>query len=743
MITESPNDLSDISLSDLFRSEVETQAAVMTKGLLALERDASATQHLEELMRGAHSLKGAARIVNRDPAVRVAHAMEDCFVAAQRDRGGLPQQRIDDLLGGVDLLTRIANLSDEAMGAWETGHHKEIDTFLAALAAPTKKIEEAVVPAAPAIEQPIAKAAETSARDLRVAAENLNRLLGLAGESVVASRWLDGFATDLLRFKRMQDDLARAVNGVGQSLGQLDLSERTRGQLLELHNKATGCQQLLGTRLEELELFDRRFLNLSKRLYQEVLDCRMRPFSDGVRGFTRMVRDTARSLGKEVKFEIVGEATPVDRDILERVEASLDHLLRNAVDHGIDAPADRRRAGKSEEGTIRLDARHSAGMLVIEVTDDGHGIDPEIVRRVVVQKGLTTSEVAAKLTELELLEFLFLPGFTLKETVTEISGRGVGLDVVQTMIKEVGGTVRVTSHPGQGTKFQLQLPLTLSVLRTLLVEIAGEPYAFPLARIGSALKVPREKIESIEGREHFTFGDHQVGLVAAHQILGLEESFTPNGEVPVIVIEEKNARYGVVIDRFLGEHELVVRALDPRLGKVEDISAAALMADQSPVLIIDVEDLTRSIENLVSGGRLAHVSRDGAAITAKTRKRVLVVDDSLTVRELERKLIESKGYEVEIAVDGMDGWNAVRTGHYDLVVTDVDMPRLDGIELVTLIKKDARLNALPVMIVSYKDREEDRRRGLEAGADYYFTKGSFHDATLLRAVRDLIGEALE
>ena len=743
MITESPNDLSDISLSDLFRSEVETQAAVMTEGLLALERDAGATQHLEELMRGAHSLKGAARIVNRDPAVRVAHAMEDCFVAAQRDRGGLPQQRIDDLLGGIDLLTRIANLPDKAMGAWETGHHKEIDTFLAAIAAPIKKIEEAVVPAAPAIEQPVTKTPETSARALLVAADNLNRLLGLAGDSLVASRWLDGFATDLLRFKRMQNDLVHMVNGVAQSLGQLDLSERTRGQLLELQDKTAGCQQLLGTRLEELELFDRRFLNLSKRFYREVLDCRMRPFSDGVRGLTRMVRDAARSLGKKVRFEIVGEATPVDRDILERVEASLDHLLRNAVDHGIDAPANRHRAGKSEEGTIRLGACHSAGMLVIEVTDDGHGIDPELVRQVVVQKGLTTSVVAAKLTEPELLEFLFLPGFTMKETVTEISGRGVGLDVVQTMIKQVGGTVRVTSHLGQGTTFQMQLPLTLSVLRTLLVEIAGEPYAFPLARICSALKVPREKIESIEGREHFTFSGQQVGLVAAHQVLGLEESFTPNGELPVIVIEEKNVRYGVVIDRFLGEHELVVRPLDPRLGKVKDIGAAALMADQSPVLIIDVEDMTRSIENLVLGGRPAHVARAGPATTGKTRKRVLVVDDSLTVRELERKLIESKGYEIEIAVDGMDAWNAVRTGHYDLVVTDVDMPRLDGIELLTLIKKDSRLNALPVMIVSYKDREEDRRRGLEAGADYYLTKGSFHDATLLRAVRDLIGEALE
>jgi two-component system sensor histidine kinase and response regulator WspE len=382
-------------------------------------------------------------------------------------------------------------------------------------------------------------------------------------------------------------------------------------------------------------------------------------------------------------------------------------------------------------------------MLLIEVTDDGHGIDAESLRRVVIEKGLTTDEVAVKLSEPELLEFVFLPGFTLKETVTEISGRGVGLDAVQTMIRHVGGTVRVTSQPAQGTKFQLQLPLTLSVLRALLVEIAGEPYAFPVTRINRVLKLPRNRIESIEGREHFTYDHQQIGLVAARQVLGLSARSTRDGELPVVIIGEKNARYGVVVDKFLGERELVIRALDPRLGKVKDINGAALMADQSPVLIIDVEDLARSIENLASGGRLAHVSRNLGSKVGPIQKRVLVADDSLTVRELERKLIESKGYKVEVAVDGMDAWNAVRTGHYDLVVTDVDMPRLDGIELVTLIKKDVRLNATPTLIVSYKDREADRRRGLEAGADYYLTKGSFHDTTLLRAIQDLIGDAFE
>ena len=208
----------------------------------------------------------------------------------------------------------------------------------------------------------------------------------------------------------------------------------------------------------------------------------------------------------------------------------------------------------------------------------------------------------------------------------------------------------------------------------------------------------------------------------------------------MIVLGDASHTYGLVVDRFLGERELVVQPLDAQLGKIKDIAAGALMQDGSPVLIVDAEDLVRSMDKLVSGGRLSMVPQQRAPPAGK-RKRVLVVDDSLTVRELERKLLANRGYDVEVAVDGMDGWNAVRTGHFDLVVTDIDMPRMDGIELVTLINKDPHLKSLPVMIVSYKDREEDRRRGLEAGAAYYLTKGSFHDETLLQAVVDLIGEA--
>jgi two-component system sensor histidine kinase and response regulator WspE len=276
------------------------------------------------------------------------------------------------------------------------------------------------------------------------------------------------------------------------------------------------------------------------------------------------------------------------------------------------------------------------------------------------------------------------------------------------------------------------------VLRTLLVNIGGEPYAIPLSQITRTLKLPREKIQALEGRHHFTLDGRQIGLLAAHQVLDCEPQ--PSGtELPVVVLGDRHARYGLVVDRVLGERELVVQPLDPRLGKVKDVNATALMEDGSPVLIIDVEDMLDSIERLISSGLLAKVAQHPGSLTARKRKRILAVDDSLAVRELERKLLAGRGYLADVAVDGMDGWNAVLTGQYDLVITDVDMPRMDGIELVARIKKDPNLKSIPVMIVSYKDQDEERLRGLAAGADYYLTKGSFHDETLLQAVMDLIG----
>lgn len=796
------------SLIDLFREEARTQARVLNDGLLVLDRTPGDAAALEACMRAAHSLKGAARIVGVQVGVELAHAMEDCFVAAQEGRVLLDAAWIDELLRGVDIIARIGNDEDESArdavsacvaalqarmaGVAPHGSALRRDVASPVVATPAPR---AVVGAPAARTDTSADAARDSdaafnlladalraeatatatsatpaiplnlespanvttdippvpastgsnttepGRMLRVRADNLDRLLSLSGESLVESRWLKPFAQSMLRVKRVQRDSTRALDQLHETLADLKLDPRAQAALEELRRLTAESQHLLADRLADLESFDRRSTHLSQQLYDAALQCRMRPFGDGTGGLARMVRDVARSLGKQVRWQLVGESTQVDRDILDLLEAPLGHMLRNALDHGIEAPAVRLARGKPEEGTLTLDARHTAGALLITASDDGAGIDLDALRASIVRKKLASEETAARLSEAELLEFLFLPGFSLRDQVTEVSGRGVGLDAVHDVVKRVRGTVRITHEPGLGTRVQLQLPLTLSVIRSLLIEVAGEPYAVPLAHVNRTLQVNRADIELLEGHQHIAFAGQRIGVVTAHQILDTAPPADDSGAVCMMVIGDGPQTYGVVVDRFLGERMLVVQPLDPRLGKIRNITAGALMENGDPVLIADVDDWLRSVERLVAGGALKHAQHGGALSAQRAARRVLVVDDSLTVRELERKLLATRGYDVTIAVDGMDGWNAVRGERFDLVITDIDMPRMDGIELVTLIKRDPQLHALPVMIVSYKDREEDRRAGLDAGADYYLAKGSFHDEALLDAVRDLIGEA--
>ncbi|SDI31255.1 hybrid sensor histidine kinase/response regulator [Paraburkholderia phenazinium] len=576
-------------------------------------------------------------------------------------------------------------------------------------------------------------------RMLRVRADNLDRLLSLSGESLVESRWLKPFAESMLRVKRTQRDAARALDTCYETLAER-LEPQALAALDAVRQTLGTMQHLLATRIDELDRFDRRSSHLAQQLYDEALQCRMRPFGDATHAYPRIVRDLARSLGKRVRFSVVGESTQIDRDILDMLDAPLGHLLRNALDHGVEAPEVRLARGKPAEATLTLEARHSAGKLLISVSDDGAGVDLDAVRDAIVRRQLADWETAARLSDQELLDFLLLPGFSMRAHVTDVSGRGVGLDAVHEMVKAVRGTVRIVTEPGHGTRFVLQLPLTLSVIRSLLVQVGGEAYAFPLAHVRRTLELARGEIDMLEGQQHFAFDGRPVGLVTAHQLLGTDVPAEARANVAVVVIGDERGTYGIAVDRFLGERMLVVQPLDSRLGKIKDIAAGALMENGEAVLIVDVEDLLRSVDKLVRGGQLDKVQR-AHGVAARTRKHVLVVEDSLTVRELERKLLEKRGYTVTVAVDGMDGWNALRNTHYDLVVTDIDMPRMDGIELVTLIKRDALLKSVPVMIVSYKDRDEDRRRGLDAGADYYLAKGSFHDEALLDAVHDLIGEA--
>ncbi|KKA04882.1 chemotaxis protein CheA [Pseudomonas ogarae] len=750
-----PDQMRDASLLELFSLEAEAQVQVLSAGLLALERDPTQADYLESCMRAAHSLKGAARIVGVDAGVSVAHVMEDCLVSAQERRLVLSAEHIDALLQGTDLLTRIATPGN-SVGA------PDIDAYVGLMgrlldpnapqapAVASPSVETPVEPLRvelPDVEPPTAtepapkrkRVTEGGERVLRVTAERLNSLLDLSSKSLVETQRLKPWLATMQRLKRQQSTGLRALEELNVHLKDHALSLQAQEALGDARRLLAETQQLLAQKTAELDEFAWQASQRAQVLYDTALACRMRPFADVLSGQARMVRDLGRSLGKQVRLEIEGEKTQVDRDVLEKLEAPLTHLLRNAVDHGIEPPEQRMLAGKPAEGLIRLRASHQAGLLVLELADDGAGVDLERVRRSIVERGLSPEQTAASLSEEELLTFLFLPGFSLRDKVTEVSGRGVGLDAVQHMVRQLRGAVVLEQTAGEGSRFHLEVPLTLSVVRSLVVEVGDEAYAFPLAHIERMCDLAPEDIVQVEGRQHFWHEGRHIGLVAASQLLNRPATQNGSQTLKVVVIRERETIYGVAVERFIGERTLVVLPLDERLGKVQDISAGALLDDGSVVLIVDVEDLLRSVDKLLDTGRLERIARQNQA--QAPRKRILVVDDSLTVRELQRKLLRGRGYDVAVAVDGMDGWNALRSEDFDLLITDIDMPRMDGIELVSLLRRDNRLQSLPVMVVSYKDREEDRRRGLDAGADYYLAKASFHDDALLDAVVELIGGA--
>ncbi|EJF73578.1 sensor histidine kinase/response regulator [Pseudomonas sp. Ag1] len=763
-----PDQMRDASLLELFSLEADAQTQVLSAGLLALERNPTQADQLEACMRAAHSLKGAARIVGVDAGVSVAHVMEDCLVSAQESRLYLLPEHIDALLQGTDLLMRIATPGNTVGLA-------DIESYVALMERLLDPSQKVAPPAAPKPAPPPTPAPEPELsmealltlppepepappvsaelprqnkrmteggeRVLRVTAERLNSLLDLSSKSLVETQRLKPYLASLQRLKRIQSNSARALENLDGHLKTVDLSLEAQEALTDTRRLLSEAQALLAEKTAEIDEFGWQAGQRAQVLYDTALACRMRPFADVLAGQVRMVRDLGRSLGKQVRLEIEGEKTQVDRDVLEKLEAPLTHLLRNAVDHGIEMPEQRLLAGKPAEGLIRLRASHQAGLLVLELSDDGNGVDLERLRGTIVDRQLSPVETALRLSEEELLTFLFLPGFSLREKVTEVSGRGVGLDAVQHMVRQLRGAVVLEQTAGQGSRFHLEVPLTLSVVRSLVVEVGEEAYAFPLAHIERMCDLAPDDIVQLEGRQHFWHEGRHVGLVAASQLLQRPPGQGSQETLKVVVIRERDAVYGIAVERFIGERTLVVLPLDDRLGKVQDISAGALLDDGSVVLIVDVEDMLRSVDKLLNTGRLERIARRTQQTLEAPRKRILVVDDSLTVRELQRKLLLNRGYEVAVAVDGMDGWNALRSEDFDLLITDIDMPRMDGIELVTLLRRDTRLQSLPVMVVSYKDREEDRRRGLDAGADYYLAKASFHDDALLDAVVELIGGA--
>jgi two-component system chemotaxis sensor kinase CheA len=482
---------------------------------------------------------------------------------------------------------------------------------------------------------------------------------------------------------------------------------------------------------------DRVRLNLiTEELRQNVIELTMLPVGSVFDAFPRAVRDLARTFGKEIELTIRGRETELDKKIIEQIAEPLIHLIRNAVDHGIEAPADRQRIGKPAEGHLVLSAEQQGNRVLITLKDDGCGIDLRMLRSVAIQRRVAPASEIDRWSPEQLLDVIFQPGFSTRASATDVSGRGVGMDVVRSVVERLGGAVRIQSDIDKGTSITLNLPLSLALLRVVLLEAGEELFALPTAAVRRILQVGPEDIGQLQQGPVAKVDGENIPLTPLSTMLQVPAAPTATRQT-VIVAEGSDGRFGILVEAVHEEQELVFKELRGPLRNQKTFTGAALLGNGDIVPILDVNALFELASRAPFTGAAATLPRRVAPRVC----RVLVVDDSLVAGELQKNILLAAGYESEIASDGVEALECLHQKEWDLVVADVDMPRMTGFELTERIRADEQFRGIPVIIVTSRDTNDDRRRGFEVGADAYVLKREFDQSQLLDTVRRLIGRA--
>ncbi|MFZ5853048.1 MAG: response regulator [Chloroflexota bacterium] len=507
-----------------------------------------------------------------------------------------------------------------------------------------------------------------------------------------------------------------------------------------------------GRRLERLERdlagavatggVDRgRLASLADGLGSELLDLRLVPVATLFDRFSRMVREIARESGKRVELRPVGWETEIDRQLLERLTDPVMHLLRNAVDHGIEPEAVRAAAGKPPVGTVVLEASQRGGGIRIEVSDDGRGIDPERVRRAAIDAGVSESELPPASDLAGILRLVLRPGVSTAGHVSKVSGRGLGLDVVRDAVARVGGTIEVASQPGSGTRVALQLPLTLVLVDVVMVGVGDRRYALPMGSVERCVRVVPGELTEVSGQPALQLSGAPVVLVDLGALLGGGSIGAPgDGRRLAVVLRVGDERVGLLVDVVHSAIRVVVKGLGPLLesaGGSPLVAGAAILGDDELVLVLDPGQLAQAAVIGQPGSPVRVPRNPGPKVSRPVS--ILVVDDSVTTRTLEKSILEAAGFAITVATDGLDALAVLRREHVDLVVSDADMPRLDGFELTRRIKADPKTRDLPVVLVTALDSPEQQEQGLDAGADAYLLKRAFDQGVLLQTIQRLVG----
>ena len=740
-----------------FREVSADRVEKISAGLLALERG-QAGEAAAEIARELHTLKGEARMLGLGGLAHVIHAAEDVLRATPSGPAGSWLQALLDtcdavapLLDGPPdggetarvLTERLKALAAEPLAATEGSSTLSPTGGEGRERGPNRAVVgEDSPPLSPALSPPGGGARETRpvgesstprplelrapTGSIRVDVDRLDEIAALAGDLLVEGQRAEGRSRELAgllaRWSRLADRMA-ILAGPGAAA-----APRLATQIDDdVHLLRSDTFRFLRGHVDAVSGVHGQLAHLAER----VGSARLLPLTGILSGFPRAARDLAREQGKDVECEVKGGEAGVDKAILLSLNDPLVHLVRNAVDHGIEAPDGRERAGKPRAGRLVITARIEGDQLVLSVEDDGRGLDPERLRAVALSRALAPPGQIAALSREGLRELIFLPGFTTRDAAGEISGRGVGLDVVRRKMIELGGSAVVESEPGRWTRFTLRLPQSLALMKVLLIRLGGDVYGVPAADVESVGRLDPTSIAEVAGVRSVRHRGRLVPLGALGPMLGLDGA--PRARRPAVVfLSHGTDAAALAVDGLAGEREVAVKACGAFLEGARFVSGAAALEDGRVALLL-------STPELIAAARRAQAQLAPEPSAARRRLRVLLVDDSAIAREAEAALLRSLGHEVEEATDGEDGWRRLVAGQHQLLVTDVQMPVLDGIDLTRRVKSSPRLARLPVVILSSLSAPEERRRGLDAGGDAYLVKGELDAALLSETVERLCG----
>ncbi len=768
-----------------FRVEADEHLQAMSSGLLALEKTPAGEQRaeiIEQIFREAHSLKGAARAVNLTHIESVCQSLESAFAGLKGGRLATAPPLFDLLHQAIDALVGFLAVDASASGA-----HPPL---VAALIRRFDDVLKGALPASEALAEPAASTVAhalplalsltsdesmdgrgralsgtgadepmegrgralsgTGAETVRVSSAKLDAVMRQVEELLVPCLASAQRAKDLREvvasfavWKKQRGKIQPALRLIGRYAaggGKLNGAAKRPQELTKLleHLDAEHLfMKVLEQRLLRLDSFvehDRRTLaGMSDSLLHDVKAMHLLPFSSLIESFPRFTRELARDQGKQVELAIQGGEIKIDRRILEEMKDPLIHLLRNGIDHGIEPPAVRMHKGKPAHGTITLAiSQKDSGKVEILVADDGAGIAVAKVKAAACKLGVVSAEEALRLAEPETLALVFHSGVTTSPIITDVSGRGLGLAIVREKVERLGGIVAIESRPDGGTAFRIALPLTLANFRGVLVRAGGQLFIIPAARVERVTRVSDKEIRTVENRETIALDGQAVALAWLSDALELPRTGMAGGDVAAIVLGLGVARIAFRVDAILGEQEVLVKTLGRQLARVRNVAGASVLGTGQVVPVLSVPDLLKSAVQRAAPAPV--VAEKPAAAKAS----ILVVEDSITSRALLKNILESAGYHVSVAVDGIDAYTELKTATFDLVVSDVEMPRMDGFDLTAKVRADKQLAQLPVVLVTALGSREHRERGIDVGANAYIVKSSFDQSNLLEIVRRLI-----